>query len=268
MSDYIDEAANYMPGGYSYDWESPEHYSYEAPTDYSASFGNPGGGDYNPSGGSRDEMGVMYNNGIGGGGGGFGGGFSVGTPWGTGEGVFGGGGGGGGGYGGGGVSGYGRTSSGSAIVNSGPMPTMGALPDVPTYDENKVRGLRQKFAAPGVSKLRGAVTDAITKSASVDNPYLRKSLMRSSLEGFGGGLESVMTGAEGRARTAYDTEYKGKLLGYNNEVNRQQQIFDAAMKAYLAGKTSTPSGTTGAADDTFARAASANDQVLRLARSW
>lgn len=264
MSDYIDEAANYMPGGYSYDWESPEHYSYEAPTDYSA-YDAGGGGDYYDTG-AGENMGVMYNNGIGGGGFG-GGGFSVGTPWGTGEGVFGGGGG-GGGYGGGGVSGYGRTSSGSAIVSSGPMPTMGALPDVPTYDENKVRGLRQKFAAPGVNKLRGAVTDAITKSASVDNPYLRKSLMRSSLEGFGGGLESVMTGAEGRARTAYDTEYKGKLLGYNNEVNRQQQIFDAAMKAYLAGKTSTPSGTTGAADDTFARAASANDQVLRLARSW
>jgi hypothetical protein len=139
-----------------------------------------------------------------------------------------------GGNGGGGGGGYGgRSGSFNTIVSN--AISYGDLPKVPEYDENKVRGLRQKYAAPGISKLRSAVSEAVTKSMSVDNPYLRKTLLKSSMEGFGGGLESVMTGAETMGRNAYDTEYKGKLIGYNAEVNRQNKIFEAAMRGFNVG---------------------------------
>lgn len=136
-----------------------------------------------------------------------------------------------------------QTSSQTGTTNktvtaSKDMPTYGELPTVPEYNEDKIRGLRQKHAATGISSLRNAVQEAITRSMSVDNPYLRKTLMKSSLEGFGGGLGKVMDSAETTARAEYDTEYKGNLLGYNAELNRQNSIFQAAMQDYIATMSS------------------------------
>lgn len=238
-SNWLDDAVNksepfnYVPAGYANGaWDTGEHYSYEPGNYYPESQGNDAGSnlpmgytDMNTMGGQNNNYGSFNQ-----------------TPWGadvsstpagSGARASGGGGGGGGGYGG--------RSAGFSVSYQNPI-TYGNLPDVPEYNENKVRGLRQKYAAPGISKLRDAVSEAVTKSMSVDNPYLRKTLMKSSLEGFGGGLENVMTGAESSARNAYDTEYKGKLMGYGSEVNRLDRIFQAAMRGLNV--TDGPGGGT------------------------
>jgi hypothetical protein len=139
-------------------------------------------------------------------------------------------------YGGGGGGGN-SVSSGSSITYARPlkaMPTLGDYGAVPTYDEGKVRSLQQEKAATGISKLRGAVSEAITRSVSMDNPYLRKMLMKDTLSGFGEGMGSVMNTADTNARTAYDTEYKGKLTGYQNNINRVNTMFEAAMRDFMA----------------------------------
>ena len=241
------EPANYVPAGYANPaWDTPEHFAYQPGTNYETADG--GGGALTESWGSGVSLGEGYGSGlIGAQGSGVRSAASSSSP----RSSMG--------------SGSGRASGGSdakTYTNSGSwlndvvttaitsartptkaMPTMGALPALPAYNENKIRGLRQKYAAPGINKLRGAVSSALTQSSSIDNPYLRKTLMKSSLEGFGAGLGNVMTSAEGSARTAYDTEYKGNLLEYNNEVNRQNTIFQAAMQDYLNSMTTTETST-------------------------
>ena len=241
------EPANYVPPGYSNPaWDTPEHFAYQPGTNYETADG--GGGALTESWGSGVSLGEGSGSGlIGAQGSGVRSAASSSSP----RSSMG--------------SGSGRASGGSdakTYTNSGSwlndvvttaitsartptkaMPTMGALPTLPAYNENKIRGLRQKYAAPGINKLRGAVSSALTQSSSIDNPYLRKMLMKSSLEGFGAGLGNVMTSAEGSARTAYDTEYKGNLLEYNNEVNRQNTIFQAAMQDYLNSMTTTETST-------------------------
>jgi hypothetical protein len=140
-------------------------------------------------------------------------------------------------YGGGGGGGGSSSGYSSSVTYQRPlrdMPTLGDYGAVPAYDEGKVRSLQQEKAATGVSKLRGAVSEAITRSVSMDNPYLRKMLMKDTLSGFGEGMGSVMNTADANARTAYDTEYKGKLTGYQNNINRVNTMFEAAMRDFMA----------------------------------
>ena len=139
-------------------------------------------------------------------------------------------------YGGGGGGDNNKSSGGSSIAYQRPlkdMPTLGSYGAAPTYDEGKVRSLQQEKAATGISKLRGAVGEAITRSVSMDNPYLRKMLLKDTLSGFGEGMGSVMDTADTNARRAYDTEYKGKLTEYQDNINRTNTMFEAAMRDYL-----------------------------------
>jgi len=245
------EPANYVPAGYANPaWDTPEHFAYQPGTNYETAdeATDEGGRRLTESWGSGVSLGEGSGSGmIGAQGSGVRSAASSSSPrssLGSGS-----------GRGSGGSDAKTYTNSGSwlndvvttaitsARTPTKAMPTMGALPTLPAYNENKIRGLRQKYAAPGINKLRGAVSSALTQSSSIDNPYLRKTLMKSSLEGFGAGLGNVMTSAEGSARTAYDTEYKGNLLEYNNEVNRQNTIFQAAMQDYLNSMTTTETST-------------------------
>jgi hypothetical protein len=230
-----DNVANYVPEGYSNPtWDTSEHYSYEPGTNYGDDSSTSDDSSYSSNyGGSSGSSGLVGSQGSG-------------TR----------------------SSSGGSSSSGSGTRNSGnngnsnswlngvvtsvvsstktptkAMPTYGDLPEVPTYNESKVRGLQQKYAAPGINKLRSAVSSALTQSNSLDNPYLRKTLVKSALEGFGSGLGNVMTSADTTARSAYDTEYKGNLLGYNTEVSRQNTIFQAAMEDYLNTMNTTQTST-------------------------
>lgn len=137
---------------------------------------------------------------------------------------------------GGGGGGGSSSSGGFSVTYRQPlkaMPTLGEYGSVPQYDEQKVRSLQQKNAATGINKLRGAVSEAITRSISSDNPYLRKMLLKDTMSGFGEGIGDVLDSADNEARREYDTEYKGKLTEYQNNINRVNTMFDAAMKDYL-----------------------------------
>lgn len=86
-------------------------------------------------------------------------------------------------------------------------PEMGEMPifEAPEYDKEEVSKRAQKYAAPGVRKLRGAVQQAMTRR--FDNPNLRRMSLRDALAGYGEGLENVMAGAQKSATAEYAQEY-------------------------------------------------------------
>jgi len=147
----------------------------------------------------------------------------------------------------GGSSNWGSMVSMSASTPTMPFPTMENLPAyaVPEYDKNRVKALRQSKAASGINSLRDAVSEAITRSVSMDNPYLRKMFLRSSLKGFGEGLGKVMESAETQAETAYAQEYapkvQGSLVEYQANVNRVNAMYQAAVQEYLNTMAKTTS---------------------------
>ncbi len=257
MTDWLDEITNNDESSYSYDfsgwgdhpegdntqiyqpegyrnptWDSSEHYSYEPGYNYpeesseDAFFGGAG----EPAGGLDNFGGI--------------------TPWGDTKGAT--------SKGnivssGSGNKNVGRSSDWGSMVSMSvstptkPFPTMEALPAyaVPEYDKNRVKALRQSKAAMGINSLRDAVSEAITRSVSMDNPYLRKMLLRSSLKGFGEGLGNVMTSAETQAESAYAQEYapkvQGSLVEYQAKVNRINTMYQAAVQEYLNTMAKTTS---------------------------
>jgi hypothetical protein len=143
-------------------------------------------------------------------------------------------------------------SSASRSVPTKALPSMGEYGTVPLYDENRVKALQQKKAATGLSRLRSAVSEALTRSMSSDNPYLRKMLMKGTLEGFGSGMGGVMDSADNQARNAYAPEYQGKLTEYQANINRVNTMFQAAMQDYMGtmSHVTDQSNTTTASSST------------------
>ena len=93
----------------------------------------------------------------------------------------------------------------------GEMPTFAA----PEYDESAIAKKTQKYAAPGVRKLRGAVQESMAKN--FDNPNVKSMTLKNALSGYGEGLESVRSGAGRQASAEYAQEYayKYKESGMN-----------------------------------------------------
>ena len=96
----------------------------------------------------------------------------------------------------------------------GDMPTFAA----PGYDESAIAKKTQKYAAPGVRKLRSAVQESMAKN--FDNPNVKSMTLKSALAGYGEGLESVMSGAGRTASAEYAQEYayKYKESGMNYQT--------------------------------------------------
>jgi len=117
-----------------------------------------------------------------------------------------------------------------------PMPTL----TVPTYtapvrDEARETQLAQKAAAPGLRAMRSSVTRAMTTNEA--NPNARRMSLREALAGYGEGLEKVMAGAATTGANKYEREYSDQAeqakINYQNEVNRRNTEFSAAMQDYM-----------------------------------
>jgi hypothetical protein len=219
-SDWLTEAmntgsnvANYLPEGYANPtWDKPEHYSYEPGTNY----GEP----------TNTESDDVLSFGTGGGGGGY----TVGSQWGQGANTP---------SGSPSMVGTGaRTITGTGGGNSGQWfntlvtQVMQATKDLPTYtaptwDKSRIKALTQKNFGTAANQLGNKVSEAITRSQSMDNPLLQKEYMRGTLRGYGEGLGFAQQSAGQKALTEYVPEHQA-------DVDAAKTIFDAAMKDYLA----------------------------------
>jgi hypothetical protein len=137
------------------------------------------------------------------------------------------------------------------------MPTIeaGAF-TAPEFDERKVSGYSQKFAAQNIRRMRDTVQAAM--SASEDNPNVAAMKGRATLAGYGQGLENIMAGAYGQALTKYNQEYtrayNEKMTNFQAVEDAKKQNFQAAMESWMKRGTTTTkrtgsgvSGTTSAA---------------------
>lgn len=110
----------------------------------------------------------------------------------------------------------------------GEMPTFTA----PEYDESAIAKKTQKYAAPGVRKLRTAAQESMAKN--FDNPNVKSMTLKSALAGYGEGLESVMAGAGRQASAEYAQEYAYK---YKESGMNYQTAVQAVRDKYVGQTT-------------------------------
>ncbi len=112
-------------------------------------------------------------------------------------------------------------------------PTLDAVDPyvAPEVDEGRIASLTQRLAAPGVRTLRQALRDATVRR--FDNPNVGALTLKSALQGYGTGLESVYGGAGETALTQEASERAAKTkeaeINYNQAVNDRNAIFNAEM---------------------------------------
>lgn len=152
--------------------------------------------------------------------------------------------------GGGGTSSTKRSST--QTIRKGDAPE---LPDLPTFkapelDKRGVRALTQKMAAPGVRTLRETVQQSMGKN--YENPNVRKMTLREALQGYGTGLEKVMSGASREARSEkmaeLDLQRQEEMANFQSQTNAAMQSYQNAWSDYLKGSetvTTTGEATAG-----------------------
>lgn len=166
--------------------------------------------------------------------------------------------------GGGGSSAGTPTTTTSRTVFTQPRPTAPTLPKLklPKVNKRAVAALQQKHAAPGVRKLRESMQLALASGS--DNPNVRRMTIREAMQGYGTGLESVMAGAYGTARSEHlaDVQQEGQeaQLNWQAEVNRQNQLYQQAMNEYMNSATRVTE--SGPSDSVGVPAASSNAPSL------
>lgn len=150
--------------------------------------------------------------------------------------------------GGGGPSGGNRTST-STTTFTMPRPTLPKLPtlEMPRVDKRAVAALAQKAAAPGIRTLRESVQTAMNVQS--DNPNVRRMTLREALQGYGAGLERVMSGANQQARSEHQQDLNllaaERQANYRTQVESAMDSYNKAWSEYLASatkKTTTEDG--------------------------
>ena len=99
----------------------------------------------------------------------------------------------------------------------------------PEREPERERALRREAMGPGLREMRRRTQEAISSSASIDNPAARGKFLADVLQGMGAGLESVSAGASQQARQQYNIERNEQLMTYNKEWEANAQ---EAMTAY------------------------------------
>ena len=128
------------------------------------------------------------------------------------------------------------------------------MPDMPTFvapemDKRKTRALQQKLAAPGIRTLRQTMQQAMGKN--YENPNVRKLTLREALQGYGSGLEKVMSGAGREARSEQmaelDLQRQEQMANFQAQTNLAMQSYQNAWQDYLKGSetVTTTSGKSG-----------------------
>lgn len=123
-----------------------------------------------------------------------------------------------------GVAPAGSTVQTTTFQPSGTAPTRPTMPTMqaPEFDRRKVRAETQLEAGPQVRRLRDVTARAL--STRFENPNVQRMTVREALQGFGGGLASILQGAR---RAAVQTQ----LPEYTAQVGAAQRTFEANVQS-------------------------------------
>ena len=139
------------------------------------------------------------------------------------------------------------TRSSTKTVRKGDAPELGEMPTfkAPEMDKRALKAATQKLAAPGVRTLRETVQQAMGRHH--ENPNVRKMTLREALQGYGTGLEKVMSGAGKEARSnqmaELDLQREAEMANFKSQTNAAMQTYQNAWADYLKGEeTITTSG--------------------------
>ena len=129
----------------------------------------------------------------------------------------------------GGGSGSGSSISTTRTIRKGEAPEAPemAVYKAPEVNKRAIKAESQKIAAPGIRTLRETVQQAMGKN--YENPNVRKMTLREALQGYGSGLEKVMSGANREARSSHMQELDLKRQEAQLNFTAQNQ---AAMASY------------------------------------
>ena len=132
------------------------------------------------------------------------------------------------------------TRTTTRTVRKGDAPTMPELPTfvAPEMDKRKTRALTQKLAAPGIRTLRQTMQQAMGRN--YENPNVRKLTLREALQGYGTGLEKVMSGAGREARSEQmaeiDLQRQQQMVNFQAQTAAAMQSYQNAWADYLKGE--------------------------------
>lgn len=142
-------------------------------------------------------------------------------------------------------------TGGTTTTTTG-RPTLPELPEfeLPEYEESEVASLAQKIAAPKVRRLRETTRAAIaTRGPGYENPNIRRMTVRQALQGYGTGLESIISGARSAAVSEYGQQYAPRVaaaqLTYQTQVGAKMAEYGNLWKEYLQELAQTGGETAG-----------------------
>lgn len=151
----------------------------------------------------------------------------------------------------------GSSTTTQRTVRMGEAPKM---PDLPTFkapeiNKRAIKADAQKLAAPGIRTLRETVQQAMGKN--YENPNVRKMTLREALQGYGTGLEKVMSGANREARSnqmaEVDLQRQEAQMNFQAQQQAAMASYQNAWADYLKGSetVSETSSESGGAENTF-----------------
>ncbi len=114
----------------------------------------------------------------------------------------------------------GTTTTTQQFTPSGTAPALPKLPtlEMPKFDRRAIAAETQLQAGPQVRRLRDVTARSL--SGGFENPNVRRMTVRQALQGYGGGLASILQGAR---RAAVQTQ----LPEYTAQVGAAQRTFEA-----------------------------------------
>jgi hypothetical protein len=141
------------------------------------------------------------------------------------------------------------TTSTTRTIRKGDAPELPNLPTFKAPEMNKraLKAATQKLAAPGVRTLRETVQQAMGRN--YENPNVRKMTLREALQGYGTGLEKVMSGAGREARSnqmaELDLQREQEAMNFKAQTEAAMRSYQNAWADYLKGEqTIQTSGPT------------------------
>jgi len=137
-------------------------------------------------------------------------------------------------------SGATSNSGGTRVTNLRPTMAMPEMTDVPSLvlpkiDKRRIAALQQTHAAPGIRMAREALQANMNEAS--DNPNVRRLTLREALQGYGAGIENVMSGAARTAQAEHgqEVELAGQeaMANWKMKQERAMADYNAKMQAYL-----------------------------------
>lgn len=143
----------------------------------------------------------------------------------------------------------GTTTTTQQFTPTGTRPSMPKLPtmEVPKFDRRALAAETQKQAGPQVRRLRDVT--ARTLAGGFENPNVRRMTVRQALQGYGGGLASVLQGARRAAVQTQMPEFQAQVGGAMrtfeaNVANLQNEYSNLWREFMTTGTTTTTQQTT------------------------